>query len=319
MTKLSIIVPIYNVEQYLEKCLKSLKQQSYQDFKVLMINDGSLDNCQQIIERYEKIDYRFKGYSKENGGLSSARNYGLQYVDTEYVMFIDSDDFCETNMVKECLNNMEQNHLDIFVFAYNQYCQANNHKETIDLGIKDGIYNLKNDPSILAYTPNAVWNKIYKTSLFNEIKYPLGYRHQDLGTTAKLLFLSERIGYSNKPLYNYLADRPNNITSKVDDKIYHIIDMAQEILEYYKNNLIFDQYYDELNYLCELNIIQSLRKVMNNTNSKFVNKFIDDVFIFKKKYFKRKNNKYQFNEKHDYIYMNKLLLKLYYFKKCYLR
>lgn len=318
MAKVDIVVPIYNVEEYLERNLESLKNQTYQDIRVLCINDGSTDNSQAVIDRFAASDKRFESYDKVNGGLSDARNYGLKYVNSEYVMFIDSDDFCEPTMVEESLNAIEENHADMVVFGYNQYYTETNQKEEIKLGVERGVYSLKENHSILAYTPNAAWNKLYRTKLFidNDIHYPFGYRHQDLGTTAKLMYLSNKIVYIDKPLYNYLIDRPNNITRQIDNKIYHIIDMSKEILDYYRTHNVYDDYYDELNYLIERNLIVALRKSVKLKDKKFVFKFIDDVFAFKKEYFNRKNQKYEIKSvKDDVIYMNKILLKIYYIYK----
>lgn len=315
MPKVSVIVPIYNVEAYLDRNLSSLLNQSYQDFEVLCVNDGSTDNSQRIIDEYIKKDMRFKSLIKNNGGLSDARNYGLKFAEGEYIMFIDGDDFCEDDMLENCVSQMDMHNLDMFVFAYNQYYLASNTKEFIGLDIKDTVTNLKKDQSILAKTPNAAWNKMYKKSLFidNGITYPYGYRHQDLGTTAKLIYCAKNIGYQNKAYYNYLIDRPNNITQMVDNKIYHIIDMCKEIIEYYIANDYFDEVKDELHYLVDCNFTQSLIKAMKLKDRKFVMQFIDDIFDFKRKYFN--GNKYKYNpvSQKDYvIYMHRNLCKLYY-------
>ena len=318
MARVDIVVPIYNVEVYLGRNLKSLLNQTFKDIRVLCINDGSTDNSQKIIDEYVAKDNRFESYIKQNGGLSDARNYGLKYVNSDYVMFIDSDDFCETTMVEESLNAMLDNQADMVVFGYNQFYTETNQKEEIKLGIESGTYSLKENPSILAFTPNAAWNKMYKTELFidNDIRYPFGYRHQDLGTTAKLMYLSDKIVYLDKPLYNYLIDRPNNITRQIDNKIYHIIDMSKEILDYYKKQNVYEDYYDELNYLVERNLITALRKSVKLKDKKFVFKFIDDVFSFKKNYFNRKNKKYKIKSvEDDCVYLNKYLLKMYYIYK----
>ena len=155
MAKIGIVVPIYNVYDYLDRNLESLMKQTYKDIEVLCINDGSTDKSQEIIDKYVNLDSRFKAFIKKNGGLSDARNYGLKYVDSEYVMFIDSDDFVEDTMVEECVTAMDDNHLDMFVFAYNQYYTETDTKEFISLGIKDGIYSLRDNKEILAKTPNA--------------------------------------------------------------------------------------------------------------------------------------------------------------------
>lgn len=315
MAKISIVVPIYNVKDYLRKNLESLRRQTYQDFEVLCVNDGSTDDSQTIIDEYVKLDDRFRSYTKDNGGLSDARNYGLDRSGGEYIMFIDGDDFVEKDMLENCVRHMEKDNLDMFVFAYNQYYLEEDRREFIGLNITDEITNLKKEHSILAYTPNAAWNKMYRRDLFikNDIRYPFGYRHQDLGTTAKLLFFAGKIGYENKAYYNYLIDRPNNITRMIDEKIYHIIDMCKEITEFYIKHDYFKETYDELYYLVNTNLIQSLKKSMKLKDRDFVFKFIDDVFAFRKNYFSKKSKKYDLLEERTYIvYLHKDLCKLYY-------
>lgn len=318
MNKVSIIVAIYNVEKYLDKCLKSIQEQTYKDFICYCVNDGSSDNSKNIIEKY-LVDSRFKLLEKENGGVSSARNFGLKNVNTEYVAFVDGDDFLEPNLLEECIKNINDTGTDILVFGYKQLYLNNNTSELIDLTFDDGVYSYKNKEGIFAFTPNAVWNKIYRTSLFkdNKIEFPEGFRHQDLGTTPKLLYKANSIQYINIPLYNYIIDRPNNITSQNDHKIYDILDMSNEVIGYLKNNMN-DEYYennyiDEIEYLIKANCIQSLRKSMNNKNKSFVFKFIDDVNRFIKLNFSRANHTYdKYFNKHDKIYLSKTLTKLYY-------
>ena len=316
MSKLSIIVAIYNVEDYLDKCLSSLcNQKTHIDYQVFCVNDGSTDSCRSIIEKYVNNNRNFILLDKPNGGLSDARNYGLKHSDSEYVSFIDGDDFVSNDYVEQTMRHMEQDNLDMLVFGYYQYYAYNNTSEQMNLKIKDGIYNLKKNKEVLAFTPNAAWNKVYRRSLFvdNNIEYPFGYRHQDLGTTAKLMYHSKRIGYINDPLYHYLIDRPNNITTQIDKNIYHIIDMAKSIMDYYKELNIFDDYSNEFEYLVKRNFIQSLRKAMKMKDRKFVLKFIDDIFDTLDTYFPKKGSKYIFaEEKGDNIYLSRYKCKMYY-------
>ena len=314
MNTISIIVAIYNVEDYLDKCLKSIKYQTFSNYVCYCVNDGSTDGSESIINRYLD-DPRFIILDKSNGGLSDARNYGLKYVDTEYVMFVDGDDYLEKNLLQEAMNRLNDSNADLFVFGYNQAYLSNNKIERIDLNIENGIYSLKEKRELLAFTPNAAWNKIYKTSLFknNNIEYPFGYRHQDLGTTGKLLLKANKIEYYSEPLYNYIIDRPNNITSQVDNKLYHIIDMCKEIIDYYKKENIFNEYKQELEYLVKANCIQSLRKAMNIKDKKFVYKFIDDIFeLFDTYFIDAKHTYYDYFDKHDKVYLSKIKCKLYY-------
>ncbi|MBR3228252.1 MAG: glycosyltransferase [Erysipelotrichaceae bacterium] len=315
MSELTIIVAIYNVEDYLDRCLSSLKEQTAKDYEVFCVNDGSTDGSRDIIMKYVDSDSRFKVLDKKNGGLSDARNYGLERCESEYVGFIDGDDFVEKDYVEKAMTRIKRDGADMLVFAYKQYYLENGTMETSALRIPDGVYSLKEKKELLAYTPNAAWNKIYRTSLFkdNGIEYPFGYRHQDLGTTAKLMLKSEKISYLNEALYNYLVDRPNNITTQIDKKLYHIIDMSKEIMDYYKKEGVYDEYIDEFEYLIRRNFIQSLRKAVLLKDRDFVNGFIDDIFKVINDYFKNASHKYELVEEGgDDVYLSKLKCKAYY-------
>ena len=114
MPKISIIVPVYNVEIYIDKCLKILTEQTLRDIEIIIVNDGSLDKSEEIIEKYVKENpTKIKYYEKENGGLSSARNYGLEYATGEYIAFLDSDDYVETNMYEEMYNLAKKENADM--------------------------------------------------------------------------------------------------------------------------------------------------------------------------------------------------------------
>ena len=315
MSEITFIVPIYNVESYVFKCLESIEKQTNTDFEVLCVNDGSTDKSRDIILEFVDKDKRFKLLDKKNGGLSDARNYGLEFVSTKYVAFIDGDDSIEPYYLEKALPRVKEDDLDILVFSYNQFNLEKNNKEKTSLMIKDGTYTLKENKEVLAYCPNSAWTKIYKTSLFkdNRITYPYGYRHQDLGTTAKLLLRANKVGFMNEALYNYIVDRPNNITTQIDEKLYHIVDMLKEIFDYYKDNNCFDDYKNEFYYLGYINAKQSLRKAVTLKDKDFVNKFIDDVFAFLNSYLKGAKDIYGINEvRDDVVYTNKTLCKLYY-------
>ncbi len=313
MPKLSVIVPMYNIENYIEKCLLSIQNQTFRDYICYVVCDGSKDGSLVIAKKFE-ADEHFVVLEKENGGLSDARNYGLKYVDSEYVMFIDGDDFLENNCFETCVLQMENKNLDIFIFGYNQYYTETKKKEVIHLGVNDGVYCLKDNKDLLFKTPNAAWNKIYKTSLFkeNNIGYPLNSRYEDLGTTAKLLYLAKTIGYQDIPLYNYLIDRPNNISTQIDEKLYHIFDMSKEIIDFYHKEGAFEDYQNELAVLIKRNIISALRKVVTIRDKNFVNSFIDHAFDFEDMYLPKKNIYQIENVKDDKVYLNRLLCKTYY-------
>lgn len=318
MAKLTIVVTIYNIENYIRKGLDALLNQTCDDFEVLCVNDGSSDNSKEIILEYVNKDKRFKLLDKENGGSSTARNLGIDKCNSEYISFIDGDDFISNDYVEIALKEMESKKLDLLMFGYNQYYLANDTYERIHLKIKDGVYKLKEHKELLAYLVNAPWNKIYKTSIFkdNDIRFQVGYRHQDYGTMPKLLLKANTIESLDKPLYNYVADIPNNVSSKADKKLYDIITMSDDIVKFFKKENEFDDYINELEYLVKRNYILALRKAMKINDKKFVLKFIDDIFNSEDSYFK--NNKYTYKlteENGDNVYLNRFKTKMYYLLK----
>lgn len=316
METITLVVPIYNVEAYLDRCLASIQTQSFTDFIVLCINDGSTDKSQTIINRYLK-DPRFFSYTKENGGLSDARNYGLKRVKTPYVAFIDSDDYLEPDYLELGLQRMMKDDLDLVVMDYYQSFDTKNLKEEIHLPFNEStLYSLATHPELLAYMNNAAWNKLYKTQLFKDhgLEYPFGYRHQDLGTTFRYLYFCKRVGFIQRPLYNYLADRPNNLTQQVDLKIDHILAMIQINLDFYKSQNAFEDNKEALKYLSGINLLSSLRKLPRLTDQDFVFSFIDTSFNLMKQDFPDfpKCDYPLRKEAHAFIYLHPNLLKWYY-------
>lgn len=317
MALITVVVPIYNVENYLERCLKSIQDQSMSDFVVLCINDGSTDDSQKIIDDFVENDKRFISFIKQNGGLSDARNYGLERANSDYICFIDSDDYLENNYLELGLESMKSKDLDLVVMDYYQRFDFKNTKEIIKLPFDENtIYSLKTHPELLAYLNNAAWNKIYRTELFkkHQLSYPYGYRHQDLGTTFRYLYFCSRIAFIHVPTYNYLADRPNNLTQQYDQKIDHILAMIKMNIDFYTEHNALVENYEALKYLCGINLLTSLRKLPNFKNRKFVFKFIDLVFNQIKKAFPDfpKCTYPLMKEAHAHIYLNPFLLKWYY-------
>ena len=246
MIKVSVIVPVYNVEVYLPKCLDSLVNQTLKEIEIIVVNDGSPDNSQKIIDKYAKKYKSIKAYKKENGGLSDARNYGIKKATGEYIAFIDSDDYVTTDMYEEMYNKAKAGNFDMVV------CDLNYVFENSDV-IKRAYSNVKHDTTnikqaMLNIYP-AAWNKIYKRKLFESgIEFKKGVWFEDVEFIYRLLPKIKTIGVIDKPFNQYLQ-REGSITSTVDPRIYHYIDNWNGIIAYYKENKIYDNYVKELEYL----------------------------------------------------------------------
>ena len=215
MDKISIIVPIYNVESYLEQCLNSIINQTYKNLEIILINDGSTDNSGKICDLYAKKDSRITVIHKKNGGLSDARNTGLSIATGEYIAFIDSDDFIELNMYQVLYRNAIMYNADIVWCNY--YDFSNNSRSCPNIISKNNIYNLDSNPETFAkdllymYKMDAhVWCRLYKKSLFNSLKFPFNKTFEDIFILLPLLFSAKKIICITDTLYNYRV-RNNSI------------------------------------------------------------------------------------------------------------
>lgn len=316
MSKVSVVVPVYNVEDYLEKCLDSLIHQTLQDIEILCVDDGSTDHSNELLYIYKNRDSRIQVLEKTNGGLSDARNYGMKFATSPYIMFVDSDDFLEPQALEKAAAKLDETGADLVIFDVYQYFMKTKTKEVVANSYSgERTYTLKENPEMITRILNAAWNKMYRLSLFqeNNITYPVGYLYEDLGTTYKLLLKAKSIAFVNEPLYDYLADRPGNITQSFNKKAYHILNMAEETMNYYREEGVFDQYYEELKYLACVNIIENLKKTRTVKDRKLVDEYIDACFAFIHTQFPDYPEcQYPINrQKNDWIYMRPQALKAY--------
>lgn len=243
MTKVSVIVPVYNVEKYLEKCLDSLVNQTLKDIEIIVVNDGSPDNSQNIIDRYSKKYQSIKAYTKLNGGLSDARNYGLTKATGEYIAFLDSDDYVTYDMYEKMYQKAKSGNFDMVV------CDLN---YVYDDKIVKAYSNIKNDTTNIKKTMlnlyPAAWNKIFKRKLFEYgVKFKKGVWFEDVEFIYRLLPYIKTIGVIHEH-FNQYVQREGSITNTKNEKIYHYIENWNGIIEYFKENDLYEEYKDELEY-----------------------------------------------------------------------
>jgi glycosyltransferase involved in cell wall biosynthesis len=223
---LSVIVPVYNVEKYLRKCLDSLVNQTMKDIEIIIVNDGSTDKSQDIIDEYvSRYPDMIRSYIKENGGLGDARNYGLERAKGEYVGFVDSDDWVSTEMFKK-MYSMLQTGYDIVM------CDMVTVIDGFETGEISKSYRRKNfnekELILNSTNPAIACNKIYKKDLFNIIRFPSGW-YEDIATTPIILSYADNVGYLEEPLY-YYRQRKNSITASIDNKTLGVIGAWERIL-----------------------------------------------------------------------------------------
>ena len=242
MPKVSLIIPVYNVENYIEKCLNSVVNQTLKDMEVIIVNDGSKDLSKQKIQKYlEKYPW-IKYLEKENGGLSDARNYGMLYATGKYIAFLDSDDYVEETMYEEMYNIAEKENADMvdcdFVWEYPN-------RKRKDIG---KIYKTKKE--MIEKCRVVAWNKIIKREILEKtkIKFPVGLRYEDMEFFYKLVPYINKVSFIKKCFVHYVQ-RENSIANTQNVRTKEIFIILDNVISYYKEKGLYDEYRDELEYI----------------------------------------------------------------------
>lgn len=307
MIDISIIVPIYNAEKYLNKCIESLINQTKKELEFILINDGSTDNSEKIIKSYK--DKRIKYFKNENQGIGKTRNFGIEKATGKYIMFVDSDDYIDKNMAKLMFDKAFSNSLDMVVCDYYKVINNENIEEKLP-SFKPTT--LKNRPDLLCDINLSPWNKIYKTSLIkdNNIKFVENLKYEDAPFVIEALDKANKVGKVNKCL-NYYVIHGNSETTVRDKRVFDILKIIDKIRKYFKDKDYIKESLDKLTVriITNYTIQQRVQK-----DKKIGMQFIEESF----KYLKReipdyKNNKYYQNRSllKRIIEKNKILTKMY--------
>lgn len=230
---LSIIVPVYNVEAYLEKCLKSLTEQTLDKacYEIIVVNDGSPDNSQKIIDKFAEKFSNIIVLQKENGGLSDARNFGIQRARGKYVAFVDSDDYVDVRMYEEMLKKAKEKDFDMVVCDFKEVYE--NHIVRGTSRVKRNLLGVEEiRDAMMDFYPSA-WNKIYKKELFAEVQFKKGIWFEDVECLYRLFPYVKSVGVVRESFYFYLQ-RSGSISKSTDPRIFDCIDNWNGILQYYE-------------------------------------------------------------------------------------
>ena len=230
MDKISIVVPIYNVEKYLKECIESILIQTYKNLEIILVDDGATDSSGSICDEYKQKDNRIKVIHKKNGGLSDARNAGIEVATGEYISFIDSDDYIANDMYELLYKDIKNEKADISCCS----CFLV-YKNRIDYGKADYYEVMNSQRAIellctMGYMGVSAYAKLYKTELFQNIRYPKGKISEDIYTTYKLFDKANKIIYNSIPKY-YYRQRKGSITN---NKIINVnaLEAAKEQMEF---------------------------------------------------------------------------------------
>ena len=259
----SVIVPVYNVEKYLERCLNSLTKQTFENYEILVINDGSPDKSEEIIKKIQKkYPKTIKYYKKENGGLSDARNYGLMKSKGDYIIFVDSDDYVDKNFIKKLYDKAIETKSDITICGiFDEYEETQQKLEYINY-IPQKLCNIYNDKRQML-NRFAAWNKMYKKSIFGDLKFEKNKIYEDLRLIPKLYLKANKISFVNEPLYHYIIRNGSIMTSSTIQKNLDILSAFEDIIYYFKKENVYEIFKDELEYMAidHLFIATSIRVI----------------------------------------------------------
>lgn len=316
--KVSIIIPIYKVEKYLPRCVNSVLNQEYNNLEIILVDDGSPDRCGEICDNYAYIDSRIKIIHKKNGGLSDARNAGLEIATGEYISFLDSDDWIHEKYIQTLYYLLKKYNSDISVC---NFMRTDDENVKLDF-IKENIYEYTSIEALEQlcgkfYVQLVIsWGKLYKKSLFKTIRFPYGKIHEDEFTTYKLLYSAKKIVLTEQPLL-YYWQREDSIMGegfKLKNKL-NVIEAYTERADFfekndlltlrdYTNKTMFFQYktiLEKTNWLQNIedrkliiNNFRNLKKNLNKGKSDFKFQLFYKVYYFAPKistYFLKIRNK----------------------------
>lgn len=270
---ISIIVPVYNVEPFISSCLDSLSKQIYQNFEVLMINDGSTDNSGVICREYADSDSRFHYFEKENAGVADARNFGIVKSKGDYITFVDSDDWVTEEYLLILMETLKEQDSEIVVSTYSTYKESDGlfyiHVFESDYYVKN--YNskilLEELPLLEGYDMSFLtpWGILFNRELFREVQFPFGRLCEDIGTNYKLFMQASKITYINKVLYWYRIGKEglsNSYSPRMmrDDCDFRLERIAMLALKGYDVSKYLDQMKFYLRYRHEIAIQRELKE-----------------------------------------------------------
>lgn len=248
---ITVVIPVYNVEKYLRKCVESVMNQTYKNLEIILVNDGSTDNCDEICQEYRDRDKRIKLINKENGGLSEARNVGINHSKGKYISFIDSDDYVDKEYIELLYNIITLYDADISISShrviYEKKCMDKSNGKEFCANPEIILEKILYDDGIDLST----WGKLYKKDLFESIRFPKGRLFEDSATTYKLIDKSKKIAVCSKATYNYIIRKNSISNEKFSERKMDLIISTKEMTDFIRNK------YTRLQSACDRRLMYS--------------------------------------------------------------
>jgi glycosyltransferase involved in cell wall biosynthesis len=285
----SVIVPVYKTESRLRRCLDSLVHQTLRTIEIIVVNDGSPDQSQAIIDEYsQRFPQTVRGLLKPNGGLSDARNFGIQRAIGEYLAFVDSDDYVELDMLERLHRKAVDSGAEVVC------CPVTKVHEDRNLVVRDFFLGteafgdaVRKKPEVLLFANSYAWNKIYKRSLWTEhgFRFPFGQWYEDSHTIYNVMLMANKIECVNIPLYNYLKGRDGTITVSVGEKIFDVFKSCDSIIAFYQQHGAFEDAYSVLESVCLRHLMARVWILDYAGNRDLADRFVETLHAYLDEHF----------------------------------
>ena len=278
--KLSIVIPVYNVEDYVAKCLDSLINQTYSNLEIICVNDGSTDNSLKILNRYKEKDKRIIVIDKPNGGVSSARNTGIDVSNGEYITFVDSDDYIDTDAYENCLKIIKEKDADVLAFGY-----IVEPEHVVNNRFKQDKYYTRFECFKNEFNSNSsVWNKIFRTNIIknNHIRFAEDVSYAEDSLFLKMVFPHTKIVLASPNSYYHYVQRDSSIeqTYSYEKRLISKINYCYHLVKYYTDNQYDEAYIDVLDSCLEVyDIIHNFEYNKRKYYAEQILKILDEMLL----------------------------------------
>lgn len=284
MEKISIIIPVYNSEKYLDKCLTSLINQTHKNIEIIAVNDGSTDNSEKILKQYQKqCPDIIKIYTWENHGIGATRNKGLELATGDYIGFVDSDDYVEVNMYSELLKRIKETNSEAAICNIQKFNNKGKCGEIITSSDLEKFSLLEN-PNMVNKIDYGPCNKIFKKEIFSGLEFSIKYKYEDLIPVFMALLKAKKITICNKLLYNYYINDTGE-TQTVNERNIDMYCILNELLNNCKKYKTNKDFWKELEHFSVYRIYENFGLLISTKYNYLLDKYIDNSIDMLKKNF----------------------------------
>ena len=284
--KVSVIVPVYNVEKYLGRCLDSLIEQTLKEIEIIVVNDGSTDRSGELADQYCARFENIISVSKPNGGLSDARNYGMKYVSGEYIAFVDSDDYVEKSMFEKLYTKAKNDDLDIVVCDTFMDYPGNSYV------LKSNLHFTDDPVRAYVYASPMACTRLVKRSVMEKFSFQKGTLYEDLNVTPTYITETSKVGFLEEPLYHYVQ-RENSIMNQTDfnNRLLDIFKVTAHVKAVFEEHGMYDEYHEEIEYLYLIHLLRSA--VLRFLQYRNTDKYLEQInMIIRRDFPMWKKNRY---------------------------